>query len=119
MTDKQFENVKDKGINIYNIWLKNGKLHKELIPIEDISDRWIVRDWINTTTYYGPDDIRGRYVSEDQFEKQVEKYFKDLRKDYLDQIKEAKKMLKKIDSAIESAKRSMINEDTSDTRCAS
>lgn len=119
MTDKQFEKVKDKGINIYKIWLENGKLHKKLIPIEDVSNSWIVIKWINTTTYYSPDDTRGRYVSEDQFEKQVEKYFKDLRKDYLDQIKEAKKVLKTIDSYIESAKRSIIDEDTSDTGCAS
>ena len=34
-----FYGAEDKDINIYNIWLKNGKLHKELIPIEDISDR--------------------------------------------------------------------------------
>lgn len=119
MTDKQFEIAKSKDINIYNIWMSKGKFHKDLIPIEDISDRWIMKDWINTTTYYGPEDIRGRYVSEDQFDKQLDKFFKDLRKDYLDQIKEANKMLKKIDSAIESAKRSMIHEDTSDTRCAS
>ena len=118
MTDKQFQKVLDDKISIYNIYMEHGKFHKELVPVDDTLS-WIVKGWINTTTYYGPDDTRGRYVSEDQFDKQLDKFFKDLRKDYLDQIKEANKMLKKIDSDIESAKRSMIHEDTSDTRCAS
>lgn len=113
MTDKQFELAKANGIKIYKIWMSKGKFHKELIPTKNISV--MQQHWINTTSYYGLDDVRGRYVSEDQFEKQLEKFFKDLRKDYLDEIKEAEKMLKKIDEYIESAKRSMIHEDISDT----
>ena len=116
MTDKQFETAKRNKTKIYMIWFKERKLHKKLLPLDNLEGRWILQEWVNTTTPYDNNlNCYIRYVTEDKFDKQVEKYFKDLRKDYVDQIKYATRMLNKLDSAIEAYKKEKSNEDSSDT----
>lgn len=116
MTDKQFETAKRKNTKFYMIYMKGHTLYRKRVPIRKIESSWILQEWVNTTTPYDNNlHCYIRYVTEDKLDKQVEKYFYDLKKDYIDQIREANRMLHKIDSGIEAYRKEKSNEDSSDT----
>lgn len=107
MTEKQFQKAVAKGVKFYRIWLQGTSLHKQEVPVENFMKSWTMMNWINQATPYNNDpEIRQyvRYVSSDQFNTQVMKYFDDLREEYLFDIREAEKKLNKLTTAIEKAK---------------
>lgn len=98
MTDNQYLECKAKGIQIYQIWFKNGKFHKKKCKYSEFDDSWIGRAWINKSVPYNSAlNIDFMYASEDKLECCKEKLLKYLKKQQLDIIKEAKKKLKALE----------------------
>lgn len=91
MTQKQFDTCVQNNIPIYEIWIKE-KLHKKKISYNEVA-RCI--DWINTVIPYSTTlHCEVMYVSEDKFDKSVNKLLTYLEKQEKEKITEATKKLK-------------------------
>ena len=102
MTDKQYALAKKKEIKFYEIWMDNrGNLRCKLVPSEKIEHEWILQSWVNSCNIWDANKhCDCRYVSADKFEMQVDRYFREIQKDYQLQINHLQKQLDKLNRQI-------------------
>lgn len=94
MTDQQYEKCKAKGIQIYQIWIKGKKFHKQKCTYKNFDNSWIAIGWINKAIPYAA-DIRADFMfaSEDKLEQCKKKLIKYLKDEQIRIIREAQKKL--------------------------
>lgn len=94
MTDEKYIEYKEKGIAIYQIWIKNGKFHKKKCSYNHFDKSWIARNWINDTIpYAGDKGVKFMYATEDKLDECKAKLLRHLKNNQIEIIKEAQKKL--------------------------
>ena len=48
MTDKQYEEFRNKNLKIYRIFINRNKIKQEEVEIEKFDQKWIYRQWLNS-----------------------------------------------------------------------
>lgn len=75
MTDKQYEEFRNKNLKIYRIFINRNKIKQEEVEIEKFDQKWIYRQWLNSGLPYSTETKDYfMYVTEDKLQ-EMKKYF--------------------------------------------
>lgn len=97
MTDESYLKLKE-DTKFYKIELTNGKFKCELVDKKYFEDSWIVRGWLNKDVVHRGSETRVMYCTEDKLESSKNKMVNYLIKEQKDIIRDANKVLEKLQS---------------------